>query len=129
MTIDEIALTNPDYIIWDGFDTAIIGICQRKDSGTIIYKNSEGEFKPTLSEDYSFDLEDGEEIEIDPWGRETFDVVLYDRDKIMGCLMRDFEMNEEEAIEYFYYNVDGGYIGEYTPIAIGLDQEENEEKL
>jgi hypothetical protein len=39
--------------------------------------------------------------------------VAYDKDKIIEILMRD--MSEEEAIEYFEYNILGAWMGAYTP--------------
>jgi hypothetical protein len=43
-------------------------------------------------------------------------VVAYDIDKIIEILSRD--MTEEEAIEYFDFNIIGAYVGERTPIYI-----------
>ena len=40
--------------------------------------------------------------------------ICYDRNKIISILMRD--MNEEEAVEYFEYNILGCYMGESTPV-------------
>ena len=40
--------------------------------------------------------------------------VCYDRSKILKVLMRD--MNEEEAIEYFEFNILGAYMGESSPV-------------
>jgi hypothetical protein len=44
-------------------------------------------------------------------------VVAYDTDKIIEILSRD--MTEEEAIEYFEFNILGAYMGERTPVFIG----------
>jgi hypothetical protein len=41
-------------------------------------------------------------------------VVLYDRERALACLMAQ-GMDEEEAIEYFEFNVAGAWIGDYTP--------------
>jgi len=43
-------------------------------------------------------------------------VVAYDIDKIIEILMR--EMTEEEAVEYFEFNILGAYMGEKTPVYI-----------
>jgi len=40
--------------------------------------------------------------------------ILYSRDKILELLQKD--MTEEDAIEYYYYNIVGGYFGEQNPI-------------
>lgn len=40
--------------------------------------------------------------------------LIYSVSKCIEILCRD--MNEEESIEYFEYNVSGSYVGEKTPI-------------
>jgi hypothetical protein len=40
--------------------------------------------------------------------------VCYDRNKIISILMRD--MNQEEAWEYYEFNILGAYMGESTPV-------------
>ena len=32
-----------------------------------------------------------------------------------GLLKEDMKLDEHEAIEYFEYNINGAYMGEYTP--------------
>lgn len=44
--------------------------------------------------------------------------VCYDKDKIIDILMKD--MNYEEAIEYFDYNIIGAYVGEKTPVFMNI---------
>jgi hypothetical protein len=41
-------------------------------------------------------------------------VACYDRNKIIEILMRD--MNEEEAWEYYQFNILDAYMGESTPV-------------
>jgi len=41
-------------------------------------------------------------------------VAIYDRAKCIKILERD--MSYEEAEEYFSFNTEGAYVGEYTPI-------------
>jgi len=41
-------------------------------------------------------------------------VAIYDRSKCIRILERD--MSPSEAEEYFGYNVEGAYVGDYTPI-------------
>jgi|TARA_R110000823_G_C15844909_1_gene491580 hypothetical protein len=45
----------------------------------------------------------------------------YDFGKVIEILMRD--MSEDEAIEFFDFNIVGAYVGESTPIFINLDGE------
>lgn len=65
-------------------------------------------------------------------------VAIYDYDKCLLILMHDNGMSEEDAMEYFDYNVIGSWIGEDTPIYINqhtilniedyLEEEDEEEK-
>ena len=41
-------------------------------------------------------------------------IAIYDRTKCIDILQKD--MSEEEAEEYFQYNVEGAWVGENTPI-------------
>jgi hypothetical protein len=45
---------------------------------------------------------------------ETSMRLIYSIKKCIEILTQD--MSEEEAIEYFYFNVQGSYVGEQTPI-------------
>ena len=40
-------------------------------------------------------------------------IACYDKDKCIEILARD--MTHEEAVEYFYFNTAGAYVGENTP--------------
>ena len=42
--------------------------------------------------------------------------VCYSYQKVIAKLMRDDEMEEEDALEHFYYNMMGAYVGENTPV-------------
>tara|TARA_R110000796_G_scaffold21969_2_gene64134 strand:- start:4705 stop:4932 length:228 start_codon:yes stop_codon:yes gene_type:complete len=52
------------------------------------------------------------------------DLLVYDADKCVAILMKD-GMTDEEAMEYFEYNVVGSWMGEGTPIFLysGEDHE------
>jgi hypothetical protein len=41
---------------------------------------------------------------------------VYSIDKIIECLSKD--MSEEDAWEYFHYNIECAYVGEKTPLYI-----------
>lgn len=41
-------------------------------------------------------------------------VFVYNEDQIIEQLSKD--MLEEDAWEYFYYNILGSYVGEYSPV-------------
>ena len=46
--------------------------------------------------------------------------LVYDRDKMIGILMTDEEMEEIDAIEYLEYNTWNAFVGEKTPIFIEI---------
>lgn len=76
---DWIAEVNPEAILFDGFNKALMGIDDRTG------------------------------------------VAIYDRDKIIELLCED--MSEEEAWEYYDYNIACLYTGEYTPIILRRPQD------
>tara|TARA_R100001443_G_scaffold106182_1_gene115505 strand:- start:287 stop:544 length:258 start_codon:yes stop_codon:yes gene_type:complete len=43
-------------------------------------------------------------------------LAVYDRQKCIEILMERDGMSDEEAVEFFEYNVTGAWVGEYTPI-------------
>jgi hypothetical protein len=45
-------------------------------------------------------------------------VAIYDYDKCVAILVERDGMTEEEAIEYFDFNVMGAWVGENTPIVV-----------
>lgn len=42
--------------------------------------------------------------------------IVYDSEKIIEMLSQD--MSYDEAMEYFYFNIEGAYVGEKTPIYV-----------
>jgi len=68
-------IDNPDALIADGYDDAIIGIGSRCGQP---------------------------------------DLIVYDVEKVIEILMQD--MSEEEAREYFDFNIGGSWVGDGTPI-------------
>lgn len=93
MIREYISEINPEALLVDGFDEAIIGVAERI----------------------------GLEL-----------IVAYDVDKIIEILMKDMEVTEdmledgqsiddlklEMAYEYFYFNIQGAWMGDHTPIFI-----------
>ena len=47
-------------------------------------------------------------------------IVVYDESKCLDILINRDGMTEEEAIEFFEFNVVGAYVGEHTPIYVRL---------
>ena len=47
-------------------------------------------------------------------------IAIYSKSKAIQCLM-DKGMDEEQAYEYFDYNVAGAYVGEQTPVFLEDD--------
>lgn len=51
------------------------------------------------------------------------DVFVYDAQNVVQIFMKFEGMSEEEAWDHFYYNVQGSYIGETTPVFVHPDTE------
>ncbi|BAN59681.1 hypothetical protein N374_gp012 [Bacillus phage phiNIT1] len=45
----------------------------------------------------------------------SYEAALYDKDLCINILMRRDGMTEEEAVEYFEYNIANAYVGRGTP--------------
>ena len=48
-------------------------------------------------------------------GCSNADVLLYDTNKIISILQERDSMDEEEALEFFYFNQIGAWMGDLTP--------------
>lgn len=48
--------------------------------------------------------------------------VIYNKDKIVEILMKENKWKFDEANEYAHYNIYDAYVGERTPIYIGIVQ-------
>jgi hypothetical protein len=46
----------------------------------------------------------------------THEAVCYDVSKIIKILMKEDKMTEEEAREYFDFNIMGSWVGPHTPV-------------
>lgn len=87
-----LADSNPEALFLDGFDDAIIGLAERPNLGPIVAYNEE-KIIEILTEQMEVDADD-----------------LDDRDSE--------EIKLEMALEYYYYNIKGAWVGENTPIII-----------
>lgn len=97
MSIDEISEINPQALILDGFDDAIIGIAERINLGPVVAYDKH-KIINTLMNDMEVseeELEEGETIE---------------------------DKKYELAMEYFDYNIIGAWMGEFTPIFITTEE-------
>ena len=95
MTREEITEINPEALVCDGFDEAIIGMAERINLGPVVAYDVE-KIINILMKDMEVDeetLEEGETVED-----------------------RKYEM----AYEYFDYNIKGAWMGEFTPIFITI---------
>jgi hypothetical protein len=74
----------------------------------------------TISEEYPdlLTIDGFDEAVIGVVERAGLLAVCYDRNKIINILMRD--MNQEEAWEYYEYNILGAYMGESTPVYLDM---------
>jgi hypothetical protein len=93
MTREEIEEINPEALICDGFDEAIIGMAERINLGPVVAYDTEKVIAILMSgmEVDEGELEEGESIE-----------------------NRKYQM----ALEYFDYNILGAWMGEFTPVYI-----------
>lgn len=93
MTYEEFTVENPDVIIFEEFKDAIIGYCERINLGPVITYDKDKIIEILASEMIvdENDLEEGQTIE---------------------------DKKYELAVEYFDFNIIGGWLGEYTPIFI-----------
>lgn len=46
--------------------------------------------------------------------------VVYDRDKIIEILMKQNKWSYEDANEYAHFNIFNAYVGERTPVYLGI---------
>ena len=49
-------------------------------------------------------------------GFDTKGRAVYFANEIIATLMERDDMSEEDALEYFGFNIEGAYVGEFTPI-------------
>ena len=54
-------------------------------------------------------------------GKDSKDRAVYDAEAILDSLMIRDDMTREEAEDYFWYNIDGSYLGDETPIYVFLN--------
>ena len=81
--------------------------------------------EPACSHDPETLLADGFEDALVSYGtRFVHGVAVYSTSKCLDILMERDGMTDEEAMEYFTFNVTGAYVGENTPVFLE-DLEEN----
>ena len=54
-------------------------------------------------------------------GKDSKDRAVYDADAMISVMVERDDMTREEAEEYFWYNIDGSYLGDETPIYVFLN--------
>lgn len=134
MDLDKLFELNPEAIIWDGLNEAIIGMASKEIDGPIIVTFiKDGEF-----DTYEVLGTDEEDEPIDRWGRMVFGpIVAYNVDKIIDIIMESMEIDENtlesdssseshkyiDALEHFEYNIDGAWVGNFTPLHLSDNKE------
>ncbi len=127
MNLDKLFELNPEAITWDGLNEAIVGMASKTLEGPIIvtYVDDNDEYQ-------TYEIKDIDET-YDRWGRMKFGpIVAYEADKIIESLMTSMEDSDESekylnALEYFEFNIDGAWVGDYTPLHIPMHEEDYEE--
>lgn len=79
---EEYAEDDSGAMLIDGFEEAIIGVCDTWDNNNCVRR------------------------------------IVYSGDKIVQQLMNTDGMDEEEAVEYCCYNIEGAYVGLHTPVIV-----------
>jgi carboxypeptidase C (cathepsin A) len=51
-------------------------------------------------------------------------VLVYDAEKVIDILCKRDGMTDKEALDYFYYKIEGAWVGESTPIFVWLNNED-----
>lgn len=49
-------------------------------------------------------------------------VIAYDVNKVIQVLCDDMDLNEEDAWDWFNFNMNGAYLGEFTPMHIFINK-------
>ena len=52
------------------------------------------------------------------WEDNPYEVLVYSVDKIIEILIDRDGMTEEEAVEFFEFNIEGAYMGRMTPVYV-----------
>lgn len=50
-------------------------------------------------------------------------IAVYDFQMCVGILMSRDNMTEDDAVEFMHYNVLGAYVGDNTPVFVGVDEQ------
>ena len=54
-------------------------------------------------------------------GKDSKDRAIYDADAMIETLIVRDDMDREDAVDYFWYNIDGAHVGDMTPIYVFLN--------
>lgn len=54
-------------------------------------------------------------------GKDSNHRAVYDADAMIEVLMMRDDMDREDAEDYFWFNIDGAYVGDDTPIYVFLN--------
>ena len=86
------------------------------------------ELKKFLEENECLIADDLDKALIGVTNKDGVMVAVYDIEKCINILAKD--MDKKDAIDYFYYNIHGGWLGEKTPILLMdiTDGEEDEDE-
>lgn len=119
--LDKIAEINPDAVLLSGFDSEIIGIANLSNRQVIVTNPITNDVVLEYEIDYddsdmNYLVDNEDDMTIDGlWGRTEFqNLIVYDANKIIEKLSDD--MGEDEAWEYYYFNIEGAYFGPTSPI-------------
>lgn len=93
---EDISEINPEALLCDGFDDAIMCVIERINLGPVVAYDSEKIIK-ILMKDMKVSKKD-----------------IDDDERERGMTIKD--KKREMALEYFEYNIKGSWMGEFTPV-------------
>lgn len=65
---------------------------------------------------------------VDRWTDNPYEVLVYSVEKIIGILMDRDGMTDEEALEFFEFNIEGSCMGRMTPFYVYPYEQDYEEE-
>jgi len=54
-------------------------------------------------------------------GKDSKERAIYDADAMISVMVERDDMSREDAEEFFWFNIDGAYMGEDTPVYVFLN--------
>ena len=56
-------------------------------------------------------------------GKDSKDRAIYDADAMIETMVVRDDMTHDDAVDYFWFNIDGAHMGDETPVYVFLNYE------